>query len=113
MLFGAAELLLVLSNTGGEGVLIRLATCASRLLIRTSATCFSSVTRFKSLIRRNCEDSCLVVLEVDAIDVTFTLVDDAAVLVIVGTVVVMSWSGIRVTTELMGVESSVSKLVFK
>jgi len=114
----AAELGLRGPAAGG-GTRLRSATVASRVLIRLSAACFSSVTRFRSLMRRSCDDSRLAVfalVDVDGdvgvdVDVTVLLVDASVVVVVSGAVVVVTrWSVIRVTTELIGVESSVLTL---
>jgi len=69
----------------GGTALLRSAIAASRLVILWSASCFSSVTRLRSLMRRNCDDSCLTALFVllDVVDVVTVLVVVVA-LVIVG-----------------------------
>jgi len=68
-------------------------------------------------MRRSCDDSRLAVfalVDVDGdvgVDVTVLLVDASVVVVVSGAVVVVTrWSVIRVTTELIGVESSVLTL---
>jgi len=99
----------------GGGTRLRSATVASSVWMRLSAACFSSVTRFRSLMRRSCDDSRLAVfvfVDVDGDgDVTVLLVDASVIAIVSGAVVVVTrWSVIRVTMELIGVESSVLTL---